>query len=193
MRELAQHILDVVENSLEAGAQHLTIEIDENLTEDRLIIRVSDDGRGMDAETMRRAVDPFFTTRTTRRVGLGLSLLKAAAEHCNGRFAISSEPNKGTTVMAEFQHSHVDRAPLGDMPATLMAILLSEHPADVKYVHRVDDRTFAFDSAEIREILGEVPLIYPSVREWLLEYVCQGEAGLWQEDAAGTPDSHAET
>lgn len=185
MRELSLHILDIVQNSLEAGATHITIEIDEDLAEDRLTIRVMDNGRGMDAETLRRVTDPFFTTRTTRKVGLGLPLLKAAAEQCNGRLTIQSAPGQGTTVTAEFQHSHIDRAPLGDMPASLMTILLAEQPVEVRYVHRVNERQFVLDTRELREALGDVPLTHPKVRQWLYEYLRQGEAGLWDASPAG--------
>lgn len=185
MRELSLHILDIVQNSLEAGATHITIEIDEDLAEDRLTIRVMDNGRGMDAETLRRVTDPFFTTRKTRKVGLGLPLLKAAAEQCNGRLTIQSAPGQGTTVTAEFQHSHIDRAPLGDMPASLMTILLAEQPVEVRYVHRVNERQFVLDTRELREALGDVPLTHPKVRQWLYEYLRQGEAGLWDDAPAG--------
>ncbi len=185
MRELSLHILDIVQNSLEAGATHITIEIDEDLAEDRLTIRVIDNGRGMDAETLRRVTDPFFTTRTTRKVGLGLPLLKAAAEQCGGRLTIQSAPGQGTTVTAEFQHSHIDRAPLGDMPASLMTILLAEPPVEVRYIHRVNERRFELDTRELREALGDVPLTHPKVRQWLYEYLRQGEAGLWDVEPAG--------
>jgi hypothetical protein len=185
VRELSLHILDIVQNSLEAGATHITIEIDEDLVEDRLTIRVTDNGRGMDAETLRRVTDPFFTTRKTRKVGLGLPLLKAAAEQCGGRLTIQSAPGQGTTVTAEFQHSHIDRAPLGDMPASLMTILLAERPVEVRYIHRVDGREFVLDTQELREALGDVPLTHPKIRQWLYEYLRQGEASLWDASPAG--------
>ncbi len=186
MRELSLHLLDLVQNSLEAGATHITIEIEENLAEDRLTMRVTDNGRGMDADTVRRVTDPFFTTRKTRHVGLGLPLLKAAAELCAGRLTVQSAPGQGTTVIAEFQHSHIDRAPLGDMPATLMTILLAERPVDLHYAHRVNGREFVLDTRELREVLGEVPLTHPKVRQWLYDYLRQGEAGLWEAPPAGT-------
>lgn len=190
MRELSLHILDVVQNSLEAGAAHITIEIDENLAEDRLIIRVTDDGRGMDAETLRRVMDPFFTTRTTRHVGLGIPLLKAVAEQCGGRLTVQSAPGRGTTVTAKFQHSHIDRAPLGDMPASLMTILLAERPVEVRYVHRVNEREFVLDTRELREVLGEVPLTHPKIRPWLYDYLRQGEAGLREASSAGADQAN---
>ncbi len=180
MRELALHVLDVVENSLAAGARHITIEIDEDLAADRLRIRVADDGRGMDAETARRALDPFFTTRTTRHVGLGLPLFRAAAERCNGSLQLHSTLGQGTTVSAEFQHSHIDRAPLGDMPSTLLGLLLSDRPAEICYIHRVDGRAFVFDTAQVRAELGDVPFTNPLVRDWMRDYLTEGEADVQQ-------------
>ena len=183
MRELALHILDVVENSLAAGATRIAIRVEEDLAQDSLTITVEDNGRGMDQETMGRAVDPFFSTRATRRVGLGLPLLKAAAERCNGWLRIESTPGQGTQVVARFQHSHVDRAPLGNMAATLMGILLSDRLGDLRYVHTVNGRSFQLDTAEIRRELAGAPLSHPAVRSWLQEYLREGEASLWESSA----------
>ena len=176
MRELSLHILDVVENSLEAGATKVEIRIRERLADNRISIQVTDNGRGMDAAVLARVTDPFYTTRTTRHVGLGIPLFKAAAERCNGHLTISSIPGKGTTVEAEFQRDHIDRAPLGDMVGTLLAVMLSTKACRLVYEHRVDERTFRFDMDELREALGGVPLTHPQVREWLGEYIVQGEA-----------------
>jgi anti-sigma regulatory factor (Ser/Thr protein kinase) len=179
VRELALHILDVVENSLAAGARHITIMIDEDLAADRLTIRVVDDGRGMDRETAQRALDPFYTTRTTRHVGLGLPLFKAAAERCKGSLRLESAPGQGTTVTAEFRHSHIDRAPLGDLPATLLGLLLSDRPAEIRYVHRLNGNEFVFDTQEVRGALGaDVPLTHPAVRDWMRSFLSEGEAEL---------------
>jgi len=154
VRELSLHILDLVENSLGAGARRIEIEIVEDSAKDRLTVFVSDDGRGMDAEALKRATDPFFTTRWTRHVGLGLPLLKAATERCEGTLWIASEPGVRTTVKATFRKSHIDRAPLGNMADTLLAIILYHSEADLVYNHRVDAATFSFDTAEMRELLG---------------------------------------
>ena len=167
MRELSLHILDLVENSLEAGATRITLEITEDHAENRLEITVEDNGRGMDAETVRRVMDPFFTTRTTRNVGLGIPLFKAAAERCQGGLTVESQPGVGTRVEATFEWDHIDRAPLGDIKGTLLSILLFRSEADLCYRHRVDDALFQFDAAEIREQLGDIPLSHPAVREWL--------------------------
>ncbi len=133
----------------------------------RLTIRVADNGRGMDAQTVQRVIDPFFTTRSTRNVGLGLPLLRAAAQRCNGDLTVTSQLGVGTTVLAEFQRDHIDRAPLGDMPSTLWGVLLSDRACDLRYVHEVDGRVFELDTRAMREILGDVPLTHPDVRVWL--------------------------
>ncbi len=178
MLELSLHILDVLENAIEAGATRVELRIDEDLEADRLAIEIIDNGKGMDEETLSRVPDPFFTTRKTRHVGLGLPLFAAAAERCNGELHIESQVGQGTRVVAAFQHSHIDRAPLGDIKDTLLAFLLTERPIDLHYVHRVDGRAFEFDTAELRAELGDVPLTHPAVRRWLGEFIVEGEGEL---------------
>ncbi|MHB0857533.1 MAG: ATP-binding protein [Anaerolineae bacterium] len=180
MRELSLHVLDIVENALEAGATRVCIEIDEDSRRNRLTIRVSDNGRGMSAETLQRLADPFYTTRTTRPVGLGIPLLRAAARRCNGDLTITSQVGQGTEVTAEFERDHIDRAPLGDIKSTLLGTILSHKTCDVQYRHHVDERLFAFDTEEMRRELGEVPLTHPRVRAWLEEFLTEGLAELCQ-------------
>lgn len=178
MRELSLHILDIVQNSLEAGANLIEIEIDEDAARNRLVIRVTDNGRGMDAQTVQHATDPFFTTRHTRHVGLGLPLFKAAAERCNGGLAITSQVGVGTRVVAEFERDHLDRAPLGDMPSILLGLVLSQK-RELRFCHRFDERVFELDTRELRAILGDVPLDHPQVRVWLEDYLVAGYAELY--------------
>jgi len=179
MRELSLHLLDVLENAVRAGATRLEVEIVEDRARNRLAISVSDNGYGMDADTLKRVGDPFFTTRTSREVGLGLSLLRAAAQRCGGDLMVESRPGEGTRVVAEFQLDHIDRAPLGNVPATLMSALLMADHCDLRFRHSVGDREFTLDTAEIREILGDVPLSHPQVRTWLEEYMVGGYADLY--------------
>lgn len=174
MRELSLHILDALENSVEAGATRIELLIEENLRNDMLTIVIRDNGRGMSQEFVQQVLDPFVTTRTTRHVGLGLPLFAAAAQRCNGGLRIESEPGTGTTVTATFQHSHIDRAPLGDIVGSLMAVLLSERPLDIYYKHSVDGRTFELDTADVRHELGDIPLSHPQVREWLESVLAEG-------------------
>lgn len=178
MRELALHILDCLENAVEAGATRIALTIEEDTARDLLTITVEDNGRGMPPELAERVLDPFVTTRTTRHVGLGLPLFAAAAERTGGRLTVHSVPGQGTVVQATFGLTHWDRAPLGDLPATLLAVLLAQQPVELVYRHRVDGREFVCDTAELRAVLGEVPLSHPRVREWLREYLSEGIAGL---------------
>ncbi|HUT17539.1 MAG TPA: ATP-binding protein, partial [Anaerolineae bacterium] len=118
-------MLDLVENSLEAGATMVEIDIVEDSQSNWLAIQVNDNGKGMDSEAIAQVTDPFYTTRTTRSVGMGVPLLRAAAQRCNGDVSVSSRPGVSTQVRAEFEWNHIDRAPLGDLRATLMGVLLS--------------------------------------------------------------------
>jgi hypothetical protein len=155
--------LDIVENSLAAGARRVEIRVEEDTAADRMVIEIVDDGCGMDEERVRKAMDPFFTTKTVRRVGLGLPLLSEACRMSNGEFRIESSPGKGTRVRAAFQHSHIDRKPLGNMRDTLIT-LMSGHPQlDLLYEHRKEGKTFSLDTREIKADLGEIPLDAPAV------------------------------
>jgi hypothetical protein len=177
MRELSLHILDILQNSIEAGATLVELTIEENLRTDRLTITVDDDGRGMSEAQAARIFDPFYTTRKTRHVGLGLPLFKAAAERCNGNLTVASQLGKGATVRATFQHSHIDRAPLGDVTGTLMSVILANE-CDLHYIHRADGKEFEFHTASIKAELGEIPLSHPEVRQWLQKFIAEGEAGV---------------
>ena len=177
MRELSLHILDVLQNSLEAGATLVELVIEEDLAADRLEITVRDNARGMDDATLAKVVDPFYTTRKTRHVGLGIPLFRAAAERCNGDLTIISQVGEGTILRATFQHSHIDRAPLGDMTGTLLTFILGG-VCDLSYSHRVNGRQFGLSTVEIRSELGDVSLSHPAVREWLRETIAEGERSL---------------
>jgi anti-sigma regulatory factor (Ser/Thr protein kinase) len=180
MRELSLHLLDIAENAIAAGARHLHISIIESLATDSLVITIQDDGCGMDAETLAKVRTPFYTTRTTRDVGLGIPLLAAAAERSGGGLEISSAPSVGTTVVARFQRSHIDRAPLGDVAGALMAILLrsADEGLGLTYEHRMDEWVFAFDTRELRDLLGDVSPGDAAVRRWLSEYLARCEQEL---------------
>ena len=167
LRELALHILDLVENSQSAGATLVMIEVIEDAPSDRLTIRVADNGHGMDADLAARVADPFVTTRTTRRVGLGLPFLKQAAELCNGSLTIDSAPGVGTTVTAVFQNSHIDRMPMGDLPGTILTLVVGNPRLDFVYRHIVDGKAYEFDTRPLKEELGEVALSEPSVIGYL--------------------------
>jgi hypothetical protein len=179
MRELALHILDLVQNSLEAGASRVLLAIIEDSSADTLTIRVSDNGRGMDEATRSRVLDPFVTTRKTRRVGLGLPLIDMSTRQCGGYLRIDSKVGEGTEVEAVYRHSHLDRPPLGDLVATVKALIVANPEIDFVYRHTVDGAVFEVAAAELAAILGDMPLSHPDVIAWLDEYLTANEANLY--------------
>lgn len=176
MRELALHLLDIAENSIAAGAQNITIVVMEDTVNDRLRMSVEDDGRGMDAETIQKVLDPFYTTRTTRKVGLGIPLLKAAAEACNGFLEIHSTPGKGTLLEVEFQHSHIDRMPLGHLASTVLSLVIAAPEIHWRLEYIVNQSSFVFDDAPIKAELVDVPLTEPDILVFLTEMLENGIA-----------------
>ncbi|HOU43853.1 MAG TPA: ATP-binding protein [Anaerolineaceae bacterium] len=174
MRELSLHLLDIAENSVAAGASWIQIVVDESIVQDRLYISVRDNGKGMDAETIQKVLDPFYTSRTTRKVGLGLPLLKAAAESCNGYLTIQSTPGIGTCVEIEFQHSHIDRMPLGDLASTLLTLVISAPQIHWECQYQVDSQTFLFDNQPIMQELEGIPLTDPAVLSFLRQLIEEG-------------------
>ena len=175
MRELSLHILDIVQNSLTAQAQNIEIAIIENTVEDKMIVVIKDDGRGMDEKTLNKVMDPFYTTRTTRKVGLGLPLLSANAQACGGSVKVKSATGKGTTVEVVFKHSHIDRAPLGDMPSTLVSLISGSPEVNFFYVHKYNDKEFRVNTIEIKENLLGLPLNHPDVLIWLQDFFREKE------------------
>jgi hypothetical protein len=172
MKEISLHLLDIAENSVAAESKNISIHIHEDRSHDRLTACVIDDGRGMDAKTAQQVQDPFYTTRTTRNVGLGIPLLKLAAEMAEGSFSLQSDLGKGTWVEAEFRHSHIDRMPLGDVPSTFLTLLIAHPGIDWTFLYRVTDqsdksRDFLFESAELRSELGDISLTEPEVLTFL--------------------------
>ena len=149
MEDLSLHILDVVENSIEANASKIEIKIVEKKKKDLLAIEIKDNGRGMNRETINKVLDPFYTTRTTRRVGMGLSLLAQAAKESNGNFEINSKVGVGTEVKATFQYSHIDRKPIGDMKNTLITLMVSHPEINFVYEHQDEEENYILDSNEI--------------------------------------------
>ncbi len=182
MKELALHILDITQNSVRANARVIRLTIDEAVRENKLTIIIEDDGDGIPKEKLPDITNPFVTTRTTRKVGLGLSLFKSAAEGCGGSFDIQSEVGKGTRVSASFEYNNIDRMPLGNMPDTVITMLMSFGNAELVYEHRYNDRVFSFDSREIKEILQEESLMGdPDILNWIRGYVEEGLEEIMEE------------
>jgi signal transduction histidine kinase len=149
MEDLSLHVLDIVQNSIAASAKRIEILVVEDSERDMLSIEIRDDGNGMDAEALEKARDPFYTTKTTRRVGLGVPLLAQAARECDGTFQITSEPGSGTTIKASFRQTHPDRKPLGDMLETIRMIVTASPNLELRYEHRIDDSVYRFDTKDM--------------------------------------------
>ena len=150
MEDLSLHILDIVENSIKAKALRIEIKVIEDIGKDLLTIEIKDNGQGIDEGTIKKVFDPFFTTRTTRRVGLGLPLLSQAARESGGDIEIESEVGRGTRVKATFGYSHIDRKPLGNMEATLTTLIAGNPEVDFIYEHKKDELEYRLDTKEIR-------------------------------------------
>ncbi|MEG2540341.1 MAG: ATP-binding protein [Clostridia bacterium] len=161
MRELALNILDIVENSVKAKAKLVTIKV--TAFKNVLTILITDDGCGMSEEFVARVTDPFTTTRTTRKVGMGIPLFKMAAEMAGGKFEIKSKIGVGTTVEAEFEIDNIDRAPLGDIAETMTTLLSDEIATEFLLEVDIDGKKFEFDTRELKEALGGVSISEPQV------------------------------
>ena len=181
MTELSLHVLDIAENSTKAKASLVTITVSVDVPADRLTITIADDGCGMTEEQVAHVTDPFFTTRTTRKVGLGVPFFKMAAEATGGNFSISSVPGAGTTVRAEFVFSHIDRMPLGDMNATVHQLILMHQDCDFLYTYECNGRSFTLDTREVRAILEGIPFHTPEVSGYLKDYLSENETHVNQE------------
>ena len=174
MKEIALHILDIAENSIAAQATAIEILIEDDAVRNRLRVSIRDDGQGMDPATLQAIGDPFVTSRTTRVAGLGVPLLKAAAEACNGCLTVQSAPAGGTALSAEFQRDHIDRMPLGDLAGTLLGLVVGRPGVDWRFRYRTAAGSFSFDTVSIRQALGELPLSDPAILRWLRQTLEQG-------------------
>lgn len=177
MRELSLNVMDVVQNSITAKAG--LIEISQKTNGELLVISIKDNGGGMTVEQVESVTNPFFTTRTTRDVGLGIPLFKMACEQTGGSFLIESEKGVGTTVVANFIHSHIDMTPVGNMNETILLLITCNPDIDFVYTNELDGKSFTLDTRELREVLGnDVPLNNPDVVAWIRENLAENEAEL---------------
>lgn len=166
------NVMDITQNSISAGAGLIQISVEEDSSRDRMWITVEDNGCGMTEEQLKSVVDPFYTTRTTRKVGLGIPLFKMEAEMTGGAFSIESRKGHGTKLTAEFVPSHVDMIPLGDIGGVIHLLVTCNPDRDFVFLRRKDQREFILDTRELREILGEdAPLNSPEVSQWIREYL----------------------
>jgi anti-sigma regulatory factor (Ser/Thr protein kinase) len=174
LKELSLHILDIAENSVNAGATKIEILVVENLNKDELIINIKDNGKGMDPEKLKNISDPFITSRTTRKVGLGIPFLKAAAEACEGSLEITSERGVGTEVKVRFKLSHIDRMPLGDLQSTWLNLLIGYSKIHWVFDYSINDKTYSLNDQSIKEVLQEIPLSDPQVIGYLKNEIANG-------------------
>ena len=172
MPEISLNILDVAENSVRAEASLIEITVSVQPEEDTLTVIIKDDGGGMTPEQAASVQDPFFTTRTTRKVGLGVPFFKQAAESTGGSFRIDSEKGKGTTVKAVFGLSHIDRMPLGDISSTVQTLIVFNEHIDFRYTYEYGGKSFILDTREMREMLGEgISFLEPEITAFIKEYL----------------------
>ena len=179
MKELSLNLLDIVENSTRAGASLVTIQVIEEPDADRLTLSVEDDGCGMSPELLAAVQDPFTTTRTTRKVGLGIPFLKEGAEMTGGSLDLWSREGEGTKISATYGYSHIDRPPLGDLAETVVTLVQCHERTDFCYTHRYRDRAFTLDTRELREVMEGLPLSEPAVLRWIREFVRENQETIY--------------
>ena len=174
MLELSLHILDVVENSTRAGAKTVYISLIEDTERDILSLEIKDDGSGMNEDILRKAIDPFFTTKTVRNIGLGLPMLAQAAERTDGKFIIESKGGEGTRVAAVFKLNHIDRQPLGDIASTLVTLIAGNTNVDFIYRHQHNDREYILDTRDVKSEIDDVPINHVEVLNFIREHIEEG-------------------
>jgi len=172
------HILDIAENSIAAEAKRIEIKIEENKKKDLLTLEITDDGRGMNKDMIKKALDPFFTTKKTRRFGLGLSLLAESAKMANGHFLIKSKSGHGTKVTATFQSSHIDTKPLGDMSQTLVTLIMGNPEVNIFYSHKINHSHYSLDTQEIKAQLNGIAINSPEVIKFIRNDIKEGIASI---------------
>lgn len=175
MTELSLNVLDIAQNSIKARASLVRISVSRDTAARWLSISVEDDGCGMTPEQVAQVTDPFYTSRTTRKVGLGVPFFKYAAESTGGSFTIQSEPGTGTTVTAVFTLSHIDRMPLGDITSTIHTLVVYHPDTEFLYRYRYNDRSFVLDTREFREVLDGVPFDTPEISEYIKDYLSENK------------------
>jgi hypothetical protein len=178
MKTIADHILDILQNSVSAGATLIEIIVCEDVIPDIYAVEIRDNGRGMTEEEAANALNPFFTTRTTRKVGLGLPLFRQNAEASGGRLSIQSLPGSGTTVRAEFGSKHIDRPAMGDIAGVFVLSAIGHPGVNFSYEHSTIWGTFGINTADLYEMLEGVPLSTFEVRRAVMEMIENNLAGI---------------
>lgn len=173
MRDISLHILDIAQNAIRANSTLVRIDMSVDKACDDLVIVINDNGSGMSKEMLERVKDPFTTSRTTRKVGLGIPLFAASCEVTGGHLDIESELGKGTKLMAQLKFSHIDRPPLGDLAETIATLAIMNPLIDFAFIAK-NDGAFEFDTRQIKATLGDVPITAPDVMVFIREYLKEG-------------------
>ena len=176
MRELSLNVLDIVQNSITANANLIEIELIEEINNDILKINIFDNGKGMTDEQIKSVTDPFYTTRTTRKIGLGIPLFKMAAEMSGGSFKIESTVGVGTKIYTSYIHSSIDRMPVGNINETVSMLIRMNPDIDFVYTHTFNEKSYSLDTRELREQLENVPLDTPEVIDWINDYLTENDS-----------------
>ena len=171
MEDISLHILDVAENSIGAGASLIKITLSEITAEDLFTLEIEDNGRGIPEDIREKVLDPFCTTRTTRKVGLGLPLLAQSARETGGEISVRTSDGCGTVVTASFRKSHLDMKPLGDITETLVVLIAGNPQVDFLFTYRINSNEFSLDTRQVREELGGVPINSAPVLSFLRDYL----------------------
>lgn len=179
MKEISLHILDLVQNSIRAGAKSIALRIEEDTGADTFAVTIADDGCGMPPDMAKAVASPFVTTRTTRKVGLGIPLFKAGCEGCGGSFTLESQEGKGTRLKGVYRRSHIDRPPLGNIVDTVLLLVTGNPALRFLYAHRVDGAAYELDTAELRRILDGAPLDAPEVIAFIKDFLSNNELELY--------------
>ena len=167
------HIMDIFQNAISAQADIISLDIVEDTRSNFLRLEFTDNDRGMSADIVKKVTDPFFTTRKTRKVGLGLSLLKQNAERTGGTFSLESQVGLGTRVTARFVLDHLDRPVLGDGPGAVLLTVTANPDISFTYSHTKDTKKYKFSTSEVKEALGDVPVNDPIVYHYLRELITE--------------------
>jgi len=179
VKNIAEHILDISQNSIAADAKNIEISIIDSEKYNLVELKITDNGKGMSAEKVKQVTDPFYTSRTTRKVGLGIPLLKQNAELTGGEFIIESQINKGTTVTAKFIKNSIDILPFGDIAGSVILLVVSNPEIEFVYSHKTDKAQYVFDTVEVKNILGDTPLHLSEVRKYLIDMINENISELY--------------
>ena len=171
MEELCYHIIDIVQNSISANSKNIKIKLKESDKEDLILIEIKDDGKGMDAETLENVQDPFYTTKSGKKVGLGIPILKETAIHCEGSFKMESHIGKGTLVSAIFKKSNIDVPPIGEVKDTILTSIVGNDHCNIDITYENDNGIFDISTKKIKEQIGDLHITHPNVIKFLKEFI----------------------